>query len=100
MWGVRPSSLLQVRCSTGKTNCSQISKTDFEIPVIRLLDSTFTLEEVEDILTDISNEVSTEVESELINSAHTNVLLLQQIFRQAEKWHLNLEADLAELENR
>jgi leucine zipper transcription factor-like protein 1 len=64
------------------------------------LDSTFTLEEVEDVLSDISNEVSTEIESELINSAHTNVLLLQQIFKQAEKWHLNLDADLAELENR
>ena len=29
-----------------------------------------------------------------------NVLLLQQIFRQAEKWHLDLDADLANLENR
>lgn len=66
----------------------------------RLLDSTFTLEEVEDVLSDLSNEVATEVESELINSSHVNVLLLQQIFKQAEKWHLNLDANLADLENR
>ena len=41
-----------------------------------------------------------EVESELINAAHTNVLLLRQVFSQAEKWHLKLEADISELENR
>jgi hypothetical protein len=34
----------------------------------RLLDSTFTLEEVEDVLNDISNEVTTEVESELVST--------------------------------
>ena len=41
-----------------------------------------------------------DVESELIASSHTNVLLLKQIFVQAQKWHLNLDADLDELENR
>ena len=41
-----------------------------------------------------------DVESELIASAHTNVLLLKQIFVQAQKWHLDLDADLDELENR
>ena len=41
-----------------------------------------------------------EVESELINAAHTNVLLLRQVFSQAEKWHLKLQADISELENR
>ena len=41
-----------------------------------------------------------DVESELINAAHTNVLLLRQVFSQAEKWHLKLEADISELENR
>jgi hypothetical protein len=43
-----------------------------------LLDSTFTVDEVEDILSDVASEVTTEVESELINSSHTNVLMLQQ----------------------
>lgn len=41
-----------------------------------------------------------DVESELINAAHTNVLLLRQVFSQAEKWHLKLQADISELENR
>ena len=40
------------------------------------------------------------VESELVNAAHTNVLLLRQLFGQAEKWHLKLQADISELENR
>jgi len=69
-------------------------------PLNSLLDSTFTLEEVEDILGNIASVVKTDIESELINASHTNVLLLKQIFSQAEKWHLNLNPDLAELENR
>ena len=66
----------------------------------RLLDDTFTIEEVEDILKDIDAMVETEVETELFGAARTNVLLLQQIFLQAEKWHLDLDADLSALENR
>ena len=66
----------------------------------KLLDDTFTIEEVEEILTDINTLVETEAETELLGATHTNVLLLQQIFSQAEKWHLDLEADLSTLENR
>ena len=44
--------------------------------------------------------IETEAETELLSAAHTNVLLLKQIFAQAEKWHLNLDADLSSLENR
>ena len=66
----------------------------------RLLDDTYTIEEIEDILRDIREIVQLEAESELINAAHTNVLLLHQIFGQAQKWHLELEANLADLENR
>ena len=64
------------------------------------MDDTFTIEEVEDILKDIDAMVETEVETELFGAARTNVLLLQQIFLQAEKWHLDLDADLSALENR
>jgi len=66
----------------------------------RLMDDTFTVEEVEEIIAAVSEAVTNEIETELINSAHTNVLLLQQLFGQGEKWHLNLETDLSELENR
>ena len=34
--------------------------------------------------------IETEAESELMAACHTNVLLLQQIFVQAQKWHLDL----------
>ena len=44
--------------------------------------------------------MTSEVENELINSGHTNILLLRQLFSQAEKWHLNLDTDTSELENR
>eukprot|EP00090_Calanus_glacialis_P006481 TRINITY_DN15044_c0_g1_i2.p1 TRINITY_DN15044_c0_g1~~TRINITY_DN15044_c0_g1_i2.p1 ORF type:complete len:326 (-),score=127.84 TRINITY_DN15044_c0_g1_i2:113-1090(-) len=66
----------------------------------RLMDDTFTLEEVEEVIEAVTEAVTNEVETELINSAHTNVLLLQQLFGQGEKWHLNLDTDLSELENR
>lgn len=58
------------------------------------------MDEIREVLDDVSSVIAGEAESELINSAHTNVLLLQQVFRQAQKWHLDLNADLAELENR
>ena len=66
----------------------------------RLMENTYTDDEVRDMLTDIGNVIASEIDSELINSSHTNVLVLQQVFTQAQKWHLDLDADLAELENR
>ena len=56
----------------------------------RLLEDTYTVEEIEDILNDINQMIETEAESELMAASHTNVLLLQQIFIQAQKWHLDL----------
>ena len=69
-------------------------------PTSRLTDDTYTVDEVGDALDDAASVVNDDVESELLNAAHTNVLLLQQVFAQAQKWHLNLDANLAELENR
>ena len=67
----------------------------------RLCDeTTFTVDEVEDMFKGLQASVRTEVEAELINTAHTNVLLLRQLFQQSEKWHLKLAADISELENR
>merc|ERR1711953_1131364 len=67
---------------------------------VRLNDDTYTLDEVEEVIEAVSGSVSSEVETELINTAHTNILLLRQLFSQAEKWHLNLDTDTSELENR
>ncbi|XP_041372269.1 leucine zipper transcription factor-like protein 1 isoform X2 [Gigantopelta aegis] len=66
----------------------------------RLTDETFTVDEVIDILDGLLAVVRGEVETELINTAHTNILMMRQMFIQAEKWHLKLQADISELENR
>ncbi|XP_077993397.1 leucine zipper transcription factor-like protein 1 [Glandiceps talaboti] len=66
----------------------------------RLTEDTFTVDEVSEMLDGLEAVVRGEVELELINTSHTNVLLLRQLFQQAEKWHLKLQADISELENR
>ncbi|KAM8758618.1 leucine zipper transcription factor-like protein 1 isoform 1-T1 [Rhynchonycteris naso] len=66
----------------------------------RLVEETFTADEVSEVLNGLQAVVHSEVESELIHTAHTNVLLLRQLFAQAEKWYLKLQTDISELENR
>lgn len=65
----------------------------------RLNEDTFTLDEVEQMVDGLQAVVRSSVDTELMNDAHTNVLLLVQLFSQAEKWHLKLQADVSELEN-
>ncbi|XP_026697631.1 leucine zipper transcription factor-like protein 1 isoform X1 [Athene cunicularia] len=66
----------------------------------RFVEETFTVDEVTDMLDGLRTVVHSEVESELINTTYTNVLLLRQLFSQAEKWYLKLQTDVSELENR
>ncbi|XP_039940844.1 leucine zipper transcription factor-like protein 1 isoform X4 [Hirundo rustica] len=66
----------------------------------RLVEETFTVDEVIDMLDELQSVVHSEVESELINTTYTNVLLLRQLFSQAEKWYLKLQTDVSDLENR
>ncbi|XP_051872171.1 leucine zipper transcription factor-like protein 1 isoform X3 [Pristis pectinata] len=66
----------------------------------RLTEDTFTVDEVTEILNGLKVVVHSEVESELINTTYTNVLLLRQLFCQAEKWYLKLQTDISDLENR
>uniref|UniRef100_A0A8C8D1X2 Leucine zipper transcription factor-like protein 1 n=1 Tax=Oncorhynchus tshawytscha TaxID=74940 RepID=A0A8C8D1X2_ONCTS len=61
---------------------------------------TFTVDEVRDMLHGPKLVVRGEVETELVNTAHTNMLLLRQLFSQAEKFYLRLQTDISELENR
>ena len=68
--------------------------------ILRLIEDTFTIDEVTEMLDGLLSVVRGEVELELINTTHTNVLLLRQLFQQSEKWHLKLQADISELENR
>ncbi|KAG8305191.1 leucine zipper transcription factor-like protein 1 isoform X1 [Homalodisca vitripennis] len=65
----------------------------------RLLETTFTQREVEEMLQGLKILVHSEVETELISLAHTSVLLLSQVLQQAEKWHLRLNIDLSEVQN-
>ncbi|XP_061777664.1 leucine zipper transcription factor-like protein 1 [Nerophis ophidion] len=71
-----------------------------ELKDSRLVEETFTVDEVRDMLDGLHAVVRGEMEMELINTAHTNVLLLRQIFYQAEKFFLRLQTDISELENR
>ncbi|KAM4543416.1 leucine zipper transcription factor-like protein 1 isoform 2-T2 [Fundulus diaphanus] len=71
-----------------------------ELKDSRLVEETFTVDEVREMLDGLQMVVRGEVEMELINTAHTNVLLLRQLFSQAEKFYLRLQSDVSELENR
>ncbi|XP_037135697.1 leucine zipper transcription factor-like protein 1 [Syngnathus acus] len=71
-----------------------------ELKDSRLVEETFTVDEVRDMLDGLHAVLRGEVEMELINTAHTNVLLLHQLFFQAEKYYLRLQTDISELENR
>ncbi|KAM4718173.1 leucine zipper transcription factor-like protein 1 isoform 2-T2 [Anableps anableps] len=71
-----------------------------ELKDSRLVEDTFTVDEVREMLDGLQMVVRGEVEMELINTAHTNVLLLRQLFSQAEKFYLRLQTDISELENR
>ncbi|KAJ9593406.1 hypothetical protein L9F63_015032 [Diploptera punctata] len=66
----------------------------------RLLEDTYTSDEVHELLIGLSRVIRGDIETELITSTHMTILLLKQLFEQAEKWHLRLQADLSELENR
>lgn len=71
-----------------------------ELKSSRLDETTYTIDEVTDMLDGLLAVVRGEVESELINTSHTNILCMRQMFQQAEKWHLKLAADISELENK
>ncbi|XP_034022813.1 leucine zipper transcription factor-like protein 1 [Thalassophryne amazonica] len=71
-----------------------------EVKDSRLVEETFTVDEVREMLDGLQMVVHGEVETELMNSAHINVLQLRQLFSQAEKFYLRLQSDISELENR
>jgi len=88
---------------TVESCCHNLSNFDFvagNVCVCRLLDGTYTCEEVQELLQGLCKVVRADTETELISSTHMTVLLLKQLFEQAERWHLKLQVDLSELENR
>ncbi|XP_066981924.1 leucine zipper transcription factor-like protein 1 [Macrobrachium rosenbergii] len=65
----------------------------------RIVEDTYTADEIIEILDSLADVVRAEVEGELIHDTHTNSLLLSQLFGQAQKWHLDLHVDTSDLEN-
>lgn len=65
-----------------------------------MFEDTYTVDEIVEMLDGLQTVVYSEMETELVNSNHMSVLLLRQLLTQAEKWHLNLSADMSLLENR
>lgn len=63
-------------------------------------ENTLTVDEVHDIIEELWDVAKEEIDRELSHQSHTYVLLLRQLFLQAEHWHLKLQADISELENR
>lgn len=63
-------------------------------------ETTMTVDEVHDIIEELWEVAKEEIDRELSHQSHTYVLLLRQLFLQAEHWHLKLQADISELENR
>lgn len=83
-----------------RNQCLRAITASFEdVKDTRLLEQTYTVDEVEEVLRDLLVTVRSEVESELLNTGHTNAILLRQLFQQAQQWHLKLQPDTSELEN-
>lgn len=53
-----------------------------------LFEDTYTQDEVKKILDDLQTLLTCDVEAEMCSFTHNNVLMLQQLFKQAETWHL------------
>lgn len=66
----------------------------------RLNEATYTKDEVLRLLEELQDLIKGEVEADLIEISHTNVLLFTQLLKQAEKWHLRMTVDLSEIQNR
>ncbi|KAG8179275.1 hypothetical protein JTE90_026739 [Oedothorax gibbosus] len=77
-----------------------IEQTFDDMKQSRLMEGTFTADEVKDMLDELCALLRGDLELELINTAHTATLLLIQMCCQAQQWHLKLNADISELENR
>jgi len=68
--------------------CVKTVDDDFKNTLDSLFDDTFTKEEVIKVLDDLKTLIVCDVEGEMCSFTHNNVLMLQQLFTQAETWHL------------
>jgi hypothetical protein len=65
----------------------------------RLLGGDYTEDDVREILDSLSSVLKADQRKELEHAAHTHVLVLSQLFKQAEGMGLNFSVDTSELEN-
>ncbi|XP_071443714.1 leucine zipper transcription factor-like protein 1 isoform X2 [Hetaerina americana] len=65
----------------------------------RLLEGTYTSDEVAEIIQELCQCICGDIESELINTSHMNVLLLKQLFKQAENMGFTLKGNISEMQN-
>ncbi|KAF0758853.1 leucine zipper transcription factor-like protein 1 [Aphis craccivora] len=77
-----------------------IRKTFEEVFKTNLLDETYTKEEVKNILNSLERTMTNEIKCELSAYTSTNLLMMYQFFQQAEKWHLRLNVDISEIQNK
>ncbi|XP_025203283.1 leucine zipper transcription factor-like protein 1 [Melanaphis sacchari] len=77
-----------------------IKKAFEEIFKTNLLDETYTKEEVKNILNSLERSITNEIKCELSAYTSTNLLMMYQFFQQAEKWHLRLNLDISEIQNK
>jgi leucine zipper transcription factor-like protein 1 len=52
------------------------------------------------MLSEMWSIIKEELDAELGHQSHTYILLLRQLFLQAEEYHLRMHADISELENK
>eukprot|EP00032_Breviata_anathema_P001576 JZ553251.1.p1 GENE.JZ553251.1~~JZ553251.1.p1 ORF type:complete len:216 (+),score=4.51 JZ553251.1:32-679(+) len=79
-----------------------LKEVDAEASVLkdtRLTEDAYSLKEAEGLLNDFSVGIKSSIETELQHISHTTILLLRQLFQQAENWKLNFKCDTSELEN-
>ncbi|KAL4122048.1 hypothetical protein QTP88_014453 [Uroleucon formosanum] len=77
-----------------------IKKLFEEVFKTNLLDETYTKEEVKNVLSNLEKTMTNEIKCELSAYTNTNLLMMYQFFQQAEKWHLRLNLDISEIQNK
>ncbi|XP_050542682.1 leucine zipper transcription factor-like protein 1 isoform X2 [Daktulosphaira vitifoliae] len=83
-----------------KQSIVAVEKSFEEMLKANLLDETFTKEEVTNFINNLENIVKNEIDCELTAFTNTNILMMHQFFQQAEKWHLRLNVDISEMQNK
>ncbi|KAL5243233.1 hypothetical protein ACI65C_010643 [Semiaphis heraclei] len=83
-----------------KQSITLIKKAFEEVFKTNLLDETYTKEEVKNILNSLERTITNEIKCELSAYTNTNLLMMYQFFQQAEKWHLRLNVDISEMQNK